>query len=95
MAKLPFHVDAVDYYENYNSAFFWNTSSFLDTRSQSTVTSNTGLTDDSETAGDLYDWLNFIKTSENSITSLELCFWVTTIEPLVVSEIVTTYQSTV
>jgi len=66
--------DGVDYYENYNSTYFWNNSSFRDIHSQSTRTSNNGLIDDSGSTGGLDDRFDFIMMSENFNMSTDLYY---------------------
>lgn len=66
--------DGVDYYENYDSTYFWNNSSFADIHSQSTRTSNTGFIDDSGSTGGLDDRFDFIMMSKNFNTSSELYY---------------------
>ena len=66
--------DGVDYYENYNSTYFWNNSSFRDIHSQSTRTTNNGLIDDSGSTGGLDDRFDFIMMSENFNMSTDLYY---------------------
>ena len=66
--------DGIDYYENYNSTYFWNNSSFADIHTQSTRTSNIGLIDDSGSTGGLDDRFDFIMMSENFNTSSDLFY---------------------
>ncbi len=68
--------DGVDYfnYDNYDSTYFWNNSSFSDIHSQSTRTSNSGLIDDSGSTGGLDDRFDFIMMSENFNTSSDLFY---------------------
>ena len=66
--------DGIDYYENYNSTYFWNNSSFRDIHSQSTRTSNIGFIDDSGSTGGLDDRFDFIMMSENFNTSTSLYY---------------------
>ena len=66
--------DGVDYYENYNSTYFWNNSSFRDIHSQSTRTSNIGFIDDSGSTGGLDDRFDFIMMSKNFNTSTSLYY---------------------
>ena len=66
--------DGIDYYENYNSTYFWNNSSFRDIHSQSTRTSNNGLIDDSGSTGGLDDRFDFIMMSENFNMSTDLYY---------------------
>ena len=68
--------DGVDYfnYDNYDSTYFWNNSSFSDIHSQSTRTSNSGLIDDSGSTGGLDDRFDFIMMSENLNTSSDLFY---------------------
>ena len=68
--------DGVDYfnYDNYDSTYFWNNSSFSDIHSQSTRTSNIGLIDDSGSTGGLDDRFDFIMMSENFNTSSDLFY---------------------
>ena len=66
--------EGVDYYENYNSTYFWNNSSFRDIHSQSTRTSNNGLIDDSGSTGGLDDRFDFIMMSENFNMSTDLYY---------------------
>ena len=72
----PFPDDGVDYfyYENYDSTYFWNNSSFADIHTQSTRTSNSGLIDDSGSTGGLDDRFDFIMMSENFNTSSDLFY---------------------
>ena len=70
----PFPDDGVNYYENYDSTYFWNNSSFADIHSQSTRTSNDGLVDDSGSTGGLDDRFDFIMMSENFNTSSNLFY---------------------
>ncbi len=70
----PFPDDGVDYYDNYNSTYFWNNSTFADVHSQSTRTSNNGLIDDSGSTGGLDDRFDFIMMSENFNTSSDLFY---------------------
>ena len=72
----PFPDDGVDYfnYDNYDSTYFWNNSSFADIHSQSTRTSNSGLIDDSGSTGGLDDRFDFIMMSENFNTSSDLFY---------------------
>jgi hypothetical protein len=66
--------DGIDYYENYNSTYFWNNSSFRDIHSQSTRTSNIGFIDDSGSTGGLDDRFDFIMMSKNFNTSTSLYY---------------------
>ena len=66
--------NGVNYYENYDSTYFWNNSTFADVHSQSTRTSNSGLIDDSGATGGLDDRFDFIMMSENFNTSSELYY---------------------
>ena len=68
--------DGVDYfnYDNYDSTYFWNNSSFSDIHSQSTRTSNSGLIDGSGSTGGLDDRFDFIMMSENFNTSSDLFY---------------------
>ena len=68
--------DGVDYfnYDNYDSTYFWNNSSFSDIHSQSTRTSNSGLIDDNGSTGGLDDRFDFIMMSENFNTSSDLFY---------------------
>ena len=68
--------DGVDYfnYDNYDSTYFWNNSSFSDIHSQSTRTSNSGLIDDSGSTGGLDDRFDFIMMSVNFNTSSDLFY---------------------
>jgi hypothetical protein len=68
--------DGVNYfnYDNYDSTYFWNNSSFSDIHSQSTRTSNSGLIDDSGSTGGLDDRFDFIMMSENFNTSSDLFY---------------------
>ena len=66
--------DGIDYYENYNSTYFWNNSSFSDIHSQSTRTSNNGFIDDSGSTGGLDDRFDFIMMSKNFNTSTSLYY---------------------
>ena len=68
--------DGVDYfnYDNYDSTYFWNNSSFSDIHSQSTRTSNSGLIDDSGSTGGLDDRFDFIMMSKNFNTSSDLFY---------------------
>jgi len=66
--------DGIDYYENYNSTYFWNNSSFSDIHSQSTRTSNNGFIDDSGSTGGLDDRFDFIMMSKNFNTSTDLYY---------------------
>ncbi len=66
--------DGVDYYENYNSTYFWNNSSFRDIHSQSTRTTNNGLIDDSGSTGGLDDRFDFIMMSENFNMNTDLYY---------------------
>ena len=69
-----FPEDGIDYYENYNSTYFWNNSSFRDIHSQSTRTSNIGFIDDSGSTGGLDDRFDFIMMSKNFNTSTSLYY---------------------
>ena len=66
--------DGVDYYENYDSTYFWNNSSFADIHSQSTRTFNSGFIDDSGSTGGLDDRFDFIMMSKNFNTSSDLYY---------------------
>ena len=66
--------DGIDYYENYNSTYFWNNSSFRDIHSQSTRTSNIGFIDDSGSTGGLDGRFDFIMMSKNFNTSTSLYY---------------------
>ena len=66
--------DGVNYYENYDSTYFWNNSSFADVHSQSTRTSNSGFIDDSGSTGGLDDRFDFIMMSKNFNTSSDLYY---------------------
>ena len=70
----PFPNDGIDYFDNYDSTYFWNNSSFADIHSQSTRTSNSGLIDDSGSTGGLDDRFDFIMMSENFNTSSDLFY---------------------
>lgn len=70
----PFPDDGINYYDNYDSTYFWNNSSFADIHSQSTRTSNSGLIDDSGSTGGLDDRFDFIMMSENFNTSSNLYY---------------------
>ena len=70
----PFPDDDVNYYDDYDSTYFWNNSSFADIHSQSTRTSNNDLIDNSGSTGGLDDRFDFIMMSENFNSSSDLYY---------------------